>query len=104
MVGEVRFPSGVAKMCWHTFRSKREHRSTLERVTSEPRLGSPAWFELDQARAQSEVLGKIKSIRFPKPDGSVWQIRHSPAVHAADGDRANLHPSGVWATEAKDSG
>jgi hypothetical protein len=34
--------------------------STLERMTSEPRLGSLAQFEHDQAGAQSEVLGKTR--------------------------------------------
>jgi hypothetical protein len=35
-----------------------EHRNTSERMTSEPCLGSPSWFELDRAGAQLEVSGK----------------------------------------------
>jgi hypothetical protein len=45
-------------MCWRTFRSKPKHKSTSERVTSEPRLGSLALFELDRAGPQFKVLGK----------------------------------------------
>jgi hypothetical protein len=40
------------------FSSKREHKSTLERMTSEPHLGSSARFELDRVGAQFEVLEK----------------------------------------------
>jgi hypothetical protein len=40
------------------FWTKRKHRDTSERVTSEPRLGSPVRFELDRCGAQSEVLAK----------------------------------------------
>jgi hypothetical protein len=53
------------------FSSKREHKSTLERMTNEPHLGSSARFELDRVGAQFEVLEKNWSIRFPKLDGPV---------------------------------
>jgi hypothetical protein len=33
-----------------------------------------------------------------------WQIQPSLAAHADNGDRANLHPSGVWEREVKDHG
>jgi hypothetical protein len=65
MVGEDRFPSGVAKMYCHTFRSKREHMSTSERMTSEPHLGSLAQFELDRAGAQSDASRKTGVSDFP---------------------------------------
>jgi hypothetical protein len=35
-----------------------EHLSSLERVTSEPHLGLPVWFELDRPRVQSEFSRK----------------------------------------------
>jgi hypothetical protein len=36
----------------------------------------------------------------------VWfgQIQSSPVARTGDRDRANLHPSGVWAREGKDRG
>jgi hypothetical protein len=37
-------------------------------MTSGPRLGSSAWFELDRAGAQSEIPGKLE---FFEPDGLV---------------------------------
>jgi hypothetical protein len=43
---EDRFSSGVIKMCWRTFQLKHEYKSSLERVTNEPHLGSPAGFDL----------------------------------------------------------
>jgi hypothetical protein len=59
--GFARFsPNIVLDVCWRTFWSKREHRSTSERVPSEPHLGTPAWFELDWSRARSKVLGKTR--------------------------------------------
>jgi hypothetical protein len=88
--------------CWHTFWSKHEHRSTLERMTSESCLGSPTQFELHWSRAQSEVLGKTEVSNFSNRMVRFWLIQPSPVARVSDGDRANLHPSGIWAREGKD--
>jgi hypothetical protein len=73
-------------------------------MTSEPCLGLRARFELDQAGAQSEVSRKTRISGFSNKMVQFWQIWPSPATHGDDGDRANLHPSGVWAREGKDCG
>jgi hypothetical protein len=74
------------------------------RMTSEPHLGSPTRFELDRARAQSEVLGKTRVSSFLNRMVRFWQMQPLLAVHPNDGDRANLHPSGIWEREGKDHG
>jgi hypothetical protein len=78
--------------------------STLERMTSEPHPGSPAWFELDRSGAQSEVSGKIRVSGFSNRIIQFWQIQPSSVVRAGNEDRVNLHPSGVWAREGEDHG
>jgi hypothetical protein len=95
MTREDWFPSWVTKMCLHTFRSMHEHESPSQRMTSEPRLGLPAQFELDRSGAQSEVLGKTSVSDFLNRMIRFWQSWHSPAARIGDEDRANLHPSGV---------
>jgi hypothetical protein len=52
--------------------SQCEHGSTSERVTNEPRLGSPARFELDRAGAKSKVSGKIRVSGFPNWIVQFW--------------------------------
>jgi hypothetical protein len=64
------FIKAWSSLCLRVFRSKREHKSTSERVTNESCLGLPARFELDRARAQSKVLGKIQ---FSKQEYPVSQ-------------------------------
>jgi hypothetical protein len=97
-------PGGVTKMCWHTFQLKREHRNTSERVPCEPRHGSPIQFELDRSGAWSEVSRKIRVSDFPNWMVQFWQIQPLPTACIGDRDRANLHPSGIWAREGKDRG
>jgi hypothetical protein len=104
MAREDRVPSGITKMCWRTFWSKREHGSTSESVTSEPYLGLPARFEIDRAGAQSEVLVKTGVSDLSNRIVRFWQIQPSPVAHVNDKDRTNLHLSGVWAREGKDRG
>jgi hypothetical protein len=65
-------------------------------VTSEPRLDSPVWFEIDRAGAHSEVLWKTGVSGFGRFD---LQRRR-----AGDEDRANVHISDVWEREGKDRG
>jgi hypothetical protein len=69
--------------------------STSERMTSEPRLGSPTRFELNRAGAQYEVLGKIGVSDLPNWMVWFWQIQSSPAACVGDENRANLHPSDI---------
>jgi hypothetical protein len=73
-------------------------------MTSEPRLGSPAWFKFDRAGVQSEVSRKIRVSDFPNQMVRFWQIQLSPATRADDRDRANLPPSDIWVREGKDHG
>jgi hypothetical protein len=73
-----------------------EHRSSLERMTSEPRLTLPARFELSLSRsgAQSDVTGENVVSGF---------VRFQPSTaRAGDEDRANLHLSDICAREGKD--
>jgi hypothetical protein len=104
MALEDQFLSGVAKMCSHTFQLMREHRSPSERMTSEPRLGLLARFELDRSGAQSEASRKIGVFGFLNQMVQFWQIQPSPVTRIDDGNKANLHPSGVWVREGKDRG
>jgi hypothetical protein len=62
-------------------------------MTSEPRLRSPAWFELDRAGVQSECLEKIKVFSLPNRMVQFWQIQPSPVACVGDGDRPNLGAS-----------
>jgi hypothetical protein len=70
-------------------------------MTREPHLGSPVRFELDRAGAQFEVSGKTGVSGFPNRMVRFWQIQPSLMACNDDGDRANLHPNGVCATEGK---
>jgi hypothetical protein len=81
--------------CRRIFRSKREHRSTLKRMTSESQLDSPTRFEFDRSGAQSKVSGK--------PEYLVFQTRLSD-FDRFDGNRTTLHPSDVWAREGENRG
>jgi hypothetical protein len=69
--------------------------STLERMTSESRLGSPTWFELDRSEAQSEVSEKTGVSGFLNWMVHFWHIQFSPVARTGDRDRTNLHPSGA---------
>jgi hypothetical protein len=59
-------------------------------MTSEPHLGSPAWFELDRAEAQSKVSGKIRVSGIPNRMVRFWKIQTSPVTRVGDEDRTNL--------------
>jgi hypothetical protein len=73
-------------------------------MTSEPHLGLLTRFEFDRSGAQSKVSGKTRVFDFPNWMIQFWQIQPSPAARADDGDRANHHPSGIWAREGVDRG
>jgi hypothetical protein len=64
----------------------------------------PVSHTLDRSGAQFEVSRKIEVSGFPNLMVWFWQIQPSPTACVGDGDRANLHQSGIWAREDKDRG
>jgi hypothetical protein len=66
-------------------------------------LAHPHSLSLNELEHNLKFQGKPE-YDFPNRMVRFWQIQSSPAARVDDGDRANLHPSGVWAREGKDRG